>query len=184
MDFFTDLLLTFFGKECNCPYCGRAGARTFWLVAKCRNPNCSRYNIEYAQRFEIRKETGQSFPPTSRPAPSPGGSQALTSPLSGTFDAGANRMDIHYRNFSGQEKTFTGDRRTLRDRKKHISVCIAPTGRRVALAKERILNRDEVESQVPPASLTGIERQVLAYHRKRGSTSPRFEAIQRKYPGL
>ncbi len=65
MIFFTGLLLGFFGKECNCPYCGKAGARAFWLAAKCRNPNCRRFNIEYARRFERRKQTGQSFPPAN-----------------------------------------------------------------------------------------------------------------------
>ncbi len=65
MDFLTNPLLRFLGKECNCPYCGRAGARAFWLVAKCRNPNCRRFSTEYAQRFERRKQTGQGFPPAN-----------------------------------------------------------------------------------------------------------------------
>ncbi len=71
MDFLTNPLLRFLGKECNCPYCGRAGARAFWFAAKCRNPNCRRFNTEYARRFERRKQTGQSFPPANWEAPAP-----------------------------------------------------------------------------------------------------------------
>ena len=71
MLYIADRILGSFGKECNCPYCGRAGARAFWRIAKCRNPNCRRFNVEYAQRFERRKQTGQGFPSPNWEASAP-----------------------------------------------------------------------------------------------------------------
>jgi hypothetical protein len=105
--------------------------------------------------------------------------------LSGNFDPGPHSVEVRYRNFRGEERTFSGDRRTVRRRGNHISLCLAPTGRRVALARDRIQNVSELDSlarQEP--KLTAKERQVVGYHQKRQSSSALYESIKRKYPNL
>jgi hypothetical protein len=101
------------------------------------------------------------------------------------FDPGPAAIRIQYLNFRGQQKTFTGDRTTLRAKGKHVSLRLAPTGRRVTFSKECIQNFAEVEAalgQVPV--LTAVETQIASYYKKHGGTSPRLEALRRKYPHL
>jgi hypothetical protein len=95
---------------------------------------------------------------------------------------------IHYRDFRGQEKTFSADAASAYRDKNHISVKVAPKGAPIILSRDRILNLAEVESAFPQRVAPGQawptprERQVLNYHLKRGSTSPLFETIRAKYP--
>ena len=55
-------------------------------------------------------------------------------------------------------------------------------------ARERIQNLTEVEGamlqQVAPAQVwpTPRERQILGYHKKNGTSSPRSEQVRAKYP--
>ncbi len=95
-------------------------------------------------------------------------------------------MRIDYRNFLDEDKTFLVDRRTLRVKRDHITAVAAPAGRRIALAKGRIRNLSEVERHIRSigAGPSAREKQVLGYHRKNRSTSPLYESIKRKYPGL
>ena len=97
------------------------------------------------------------------------------------FAAGVHRIAVRYRNHRDEHKTFGGDRRTLRRRGRHISLNVEPTGRRIALAANRIQNLDEVESALGRLP-TPREAQVLAYHARRGTTSERYEALRQKYP--
>ena len=95
---------------------------------------------------------------------------------------------IHYRDFRGQEKTFSVDAASAYRIKNHISVKVAPKGARIILSRNRILNLTEVESAFPQRVAPGQawptprERQVLNYHLRRGSTSPLYETIRAKYP--
>jgi len=66
------------------------------------------------------------------------------------FDAGgANAIEVRYRNWKGETKTFIGDRRTMRRRGRHLTLRVAPEGVRVALALDRIQNLPEVEAAAP-----------------------------------
>lgn len=97
-------------------------------------------------------------------------------------------LTIRYRNFRGEEKTFTADEESLRRRHNHIIARVAPTGENISLSRDRIQNLDEVDGAVPqdvasePPRPTARERQVLAYHKKYKTTSPLYESIRAKYP--
>ena len=66
------------------------------------------------------------------------------------FDpAGARRIEIRYRNWRDRDRTFIGDRTTLRRRRQHVTVRVEPTGGRIALRVDRIANRAEVEGAIP-----------------------------------
>lgn len=165
-------LVDWFGSGTNCPYCGYPGAKRFLWQVKCRNLGCRKFDRDF-----LYAESASESSPT-RPA------HART-PLSGNFDPGPHSVEVRYRNFRGEERTFSGDRRTVRRRGNHISLCLAPTGRRVALARDRIQNVSELDSlarQEP--KLTAKERQVVGYHQKRRSSSALYESIKRKYPNL
>jgi hypothetical protein len=61
------------------------------------------------------------------------------------FDTGGeHRVEIKYKNWKGEMKTFVGDRRTMRHRGRHLSLRVAPEGVRIALALDRIQNLPEV----------------------------------------
>lgn len=103
--------------------------------------------------------------------------------LSGDFSPGLGAIEIRYRNFIGEDKTFTGDYRSAYIRGRHVVIRVVPTGKRIALNLESIQNRQEVESRIasnPRPSPN--ERRILHYHLKRGSSSPLFEEIRQKYP--
>jgi hypoxanthine phosphoribosyltransferase len=97
-------------------------------------------------------------------------------------------LAIQYRNFQGEEKTFTADSETLRRKRNHVIARVAPTGRSISLSRDRIQNLEEVEQAVAkitesqPPGPTARERQVLGYHKKHKSTSPLYEEIRAKYP--
>ena len=61
------------------------------------------------------------------------------------FDTeGEHRVEIRYKNWKGEEKTFVGDRRTMRRRGRHLTLRVAPEGIRITLALDRIQNLPEV----------------------------------------
>ena len=101
---------------------------------------------------------------------------------------GTGTILVRYRNFQGAEKTFSADPDSARRRGNHVSLCIAPKGIRVSLARERIQNLSEVEAVCSGRVAEGQElptpreRQVLAYHKKHGTTSARYENARAKYP--
>jgi hypothetical protein len=104
-------------------------------------------------------------------------------PLSGNFTVGLSALEIRYKNFRGENKTFTGDHRSAYIRGRHVVIRVVPTGKRISLNLENIENRDEVEPIVAATPRpTANERRILHYHLKRGSTSQLFEQIRRKYP--
>lgn len=155
-------------KEVLCPACRTPGAQKLLWRVKCRRPGCPHYDAALA---------GAPAAPRAAPA-------RARRPLAGSFDPGDRRIEIRYRNHAGEEKTLIGDRATLRRRGEHFSLRLAPTGKRCALARERMLNLAQVEAALPAeerAALTGVERQIIGYHRKHGSTSPRLEQIRRKW---
>jgi hypothetical protein len=104
--------------------------------------------------------------------------------MAANFDPGPRAIQIQYLNFRGEKKTFTGDRATLRPKGRHVSLRVAPSGRRVTFARDCIQNKDEVEAaiQVNPAP-SSVEAQILGYYKKRGGSTPRYEELRRRFPG-
>lgn len=146
-----------FGKT-KCPQCGTKGARVSKGRTRCPNPSCRYFD----------GALGRGRPRRSDYSP-------------------AQPLDIRYRNFQGQEKTFTADQESLRRTKNHIIARVAPTGENISLSRDRIQNLSEVEQAVPQVSddrprPTARERRVLAFHKNHKSTSPLYEQIRAKYP--
>lgn len=155
-----------------CPECRTPEAeRTMLGKVLCRNGSCKNFDSRLMEKPHL-PETRQ---PTSR------------AELRGSFDPEQNAVVVQYRNFRGEDVKFRGDGTTVRFRKGHLSLRVAPTGRRIALAKKFVRNLRELESRPgidPEKRLLRVERQVMGYHRKHGTTSPRYEEILRKYPDL
>ena len=161
-------LLDLFARDVDCPRCGTPGARQgLFGGVSCPNRGCDNYS---PRQMHERLEMPLATPPRD-----------LSPVPAGDFDAGVHRIAVRYRNHRDEHKTFGGDRRTLRRRGRHISLNVEPTGRRIALAANRIQNLDEVESALGRLP-TPREAQVLVYHTRRGTTSERYEALRQKYP--
>lgn len=104
---------------------------------------------------------------------------------SGYSPAGGDEITIQYRNHRGEERSFTGDARTARRVKNHVSIRVSPRWQRVALSRDRLLNLADVDAALaryPRPSR--VEMQILGYYRKHGKTSPRYEELLAKYPHI
>lgn len=144
-----------------CPVCGTDGAKKFLWIVKCVNKTCDKFDMEYYTEVDASRARERLSPP---PAP-------------------ANAIEVRYRNFQGEEKSYTGDAATIRTRGNHISICLQPTGLRCSFSKDRLLNPADLDRQVPKKpSLTQTEAQILGYYRKHGGSSAEFERIRRQYP--
>ena len=163
-----DFLLSLFsgGNKIQCPSCGTAGARKGSDgTIRCKNPSCPYFdaNMLRGRDRPTRLVTEGSYQP-------------------------AHPVTIRYKNFQGVDRTFSAEQESLVRKGNHIVGQVSPTGRKIALSRDRIQNLSEVESafpqQVAPDQQwpTPRERQVLNYHKKYGSTSPLFEKIRAKYP--
>ena len=183
--------LDFLTGKTNCPKCGTPGATKEGNQVRCLNPTC-----EWFDQGLLREAFGGPGLPAgadfaaSRP---PGAPQEMPPretriPTSAVGAAPGPTITIRYRNFRGQDLTFTADAASARQKKNHISVKAVPTGQRVTLARARIQNWREFEDSLPQRVAPGQEwptpreRQVLAYHKKYGTTSPLYEQIRAKYP--
>jgi hypothetical protein len=161
-------LLDFLFGKTKCPQCGVKGARTSEGRIRCPNPSCQYFDGSLG-RAGVLRMAGIRAPRRSDYSP-------------------ARPLAIRYRNFQGEEKTFTADKYSLRRKRNHIIALVAPTGERIALSRERIQNLAEVEQALPQAveppkpRPTARERQVLGFHKKYKTTSPLYEKIRAKYP--
>ena len=157
-----------FGKSKDvCPACGTKGARPTDLPPRCPNPSCQYFDATLGGKGVLEK----ARTPTMR---------------RGNYSP-ARPVSIRYRNFQGEEKTFTTDAESLKRGKNHIIARVTPTGEAISLSRDRIQNLTEIEQMLPalqpPVSIpTKRERQVLGYHKKHGTTSPLYEQIRAKYP--
>jgi hypothetical protein len=160
------------GAAVQCPLCGAPNARKSGNRVICPNPMCRN-----AAAQPPAVPSGGGLPAAAKAADVPRGRWQPQRPLT-----------ISYRNFQGIDQTYTAEADSCRRRKNHISVLVAPTGRRITLRRDRIRNLGEVEAQcaqqVAPgqAMPTRRERAVLGYHKKHGTTSPLYEQIRAKYP--
>ena len=157
------------GEKVDCPDCGSSGAiKTGDGIIHCKNQSC--------QNFDSGLVTGGRLVRRYTAVPAQGGFVP------------EHPVSIRYVNFVGQDRDFSAERDTLVRKKNHIVAQVAPTGRKITLSREKIKNLAEVESNMPrqvePGQNwpTGRERQILNYHKKHGSTSPRYEQARAKYP--
>jgi len=168
MGFFAKL----FGSVIDCEACGDRRAQASFGGTKCPNPNCVNYDRVYAQSAQAGSMAGGA---RQRGGPAPWAAQPSVQ-----F---ANPIEVHYRNFEGESKTFTADRDSVRVRNAHISLCVAPTGTRIALKRDRISTPGLVE-QVIEAQKSGPtphEQYVMDYHARRGTTSALCDQLRAKY---
>jgi len=164
-------LFDIFAAHVNCPSCGDLGARRLLWTIKCRNMACQYFDPETLQQAHLE-------PPSGKPAtPRAAGVRSAASFGGTPF---RDKLNIQYRNFRGEDKNFVADAATARRRGNHISICVQPTGKRIALSRDRIANLQEVERMIP----SPVESRILSYHRHHGSSSPRYEDARRKYPHL
>lgn len=157
------------GEKFECPNCGRAGAiKTRDELIHCKNQSCPNFDagLAYGGRL-VRRYTEV--------------------PTQGTFRP-EHPVSIRYVNFVGQNRDFSAERDSLVRKNNHIVAQVAPKGRRIALSRERIQNLGEIEACLPhklePGQQwpSGRDRQILNYHKKHGTTSPRYEQVRAKYP--
>lgn len=162
-----DLLRSLFSGEekIDCPNCGTTDARKARDgTVRCKNPQCT--------YFDAGLMLGRHIAPV---------------PTKGNFRP-EHPVSIRYVNFVGQNRDFSAERDSLVRKRNHIVAQVAPTGRKITLSRDRIQNLSEVEAYLPhkiePGQdwPTGRERQILTYHKKHGTTSPRYEQARAKYP--
>lgn len=166
-----DLLtqLFFRGDKIECPSCRTAVAlQTSDGLVHCRNRSCPNYDPGYVIGGRLVRRLS-------------------TVPTEGNFRP-EHPVSIRYTNFAGQSRDFSAERDSLVRKRNHIVAEVAPTGRKIALSRDRIQNLSDVEGymlkQVEPGQSwpTGRERQILNYHKNHGTTSPRYEQVRAKYP--
>jgi len=158
----------FSGGNIRCPSCGRLGARKGSdELIHCRNPICP--NFDPRQRRGTLRQSG------------------TTVPTQGDFWP-EHLVSIRYRNAAGQDRNFSAERGSIVRKNNHLVARVAPTGERITLSRDRIQNLSEVEAAFPQRVASGQpwpsprERQILDYHKKNGTTSPRYEQVRAKYP--
>ncbi len=167
-----DFLINLFSgrnKAIPCPNCGAEGAqRIDESTVQCPNASCPYFDPSLGAHGTLHRA-------------------GTRVPTRGNFQP-ARPLSIRYRNFAGQERTFTADADAAVRKRNHIVARVTPTGRKIALSRDRIQNLSEVESALPQQVEAGQpwptrrERQVLYYHKKHGTTSPLYEKIHAKYP--
>jgi hypothetical protein len=162
-----DFLISLFGggRSVDCPSCGTRGARRLRDgTIRCKNQTCPNFDASFALGRRIA------------PVPTSGGFRPQ------------NPVSIRYVNFVGQNRDFSAERDSLVRKKNHIVAQVAPMGRKIALSRDRIQNLSEVEGHMPQRVEPGQnwptprERQILGYHKKHGTSSPRYEQVRAKYP--
>ncbi len=156
-------------KTTQCPSCGTAGARqTKDGVVHCKNPACPYFDAALGSPGKLRQAN-------------------TTIPTRGDFRP-EHPISIRYRNFAGQDREFSAESGSLFRKNNHLVMQVAPTGRKITLSRDRIQNLAEVEAAMPRRVEPGQswptprERQILGYHKKHGTTSPRYEEVRTKYP--
>ena len=151
-----------------CPSCGAQGAwKTNDGLIHCKNPTCPYFDP--AQRSGALRGS------------------CSTVPTRGDFRP-EHPLTIRYHNFAGQDRTFTAERDSVVRKQNHLVARVVPTGEKITLSRDRIQNLSEVEAAIAQRVAAGQpwptprERQILNYHKKRGSTSSRYEQVRAKYP--
>ena len=119
-------------------------------------------------------------PPSPAAAPAPAPAAPPAPPQTGGQEFESS-IEIQYTNAQGEAKTFVGDASSIRVKGNHISLCVQPTGMRIALSRDRIGNPGDIDAVVGDLPEPD-EARVLNYHKKRGTTSDLNEQLKQKYP--
>lgn len=151
-----EFLRSLFGaNKIQCPSCSAPGAtRSSDGLVHCRNPVCP-YFDPLQRRGDFRPQ---------------------------------HPVSIRYRNAAGQDRNFSAERDSIVRKGNHLVARVAPTGEKIALSRDRIQNLSSVEAAFPQPIDPGQpwpaprERQILGYHKKHGTTSPRYDQVRAKYP--
>ena len=189
MGFFAKL----FGLQTRCPACGAQWAKeSFFSGVKCVSPDCRHYDRTYAAKvFKNPITAGCPACGTDWAKMASFSDIKCVSPSCRHYDAayasggGKNPITIEYVNFRGEQKRFTGDADSMRIRGAHLTLQVGPTGRRIALKRDRISHRESVEQEVGEVASempSSREKHVLRYHQKRGATSRLYKSLRAKYP--
>lgn len=166
-----DFLMTLLSgnKRTECPNCGSSGAqKTDDGIVHCKNPYCTYFDASLGRSGTLRQA-------------------GSTLPTRGDFRP-ARPVSIRYVNFVGQNRDFSAERESLVRKRNHIVARVAPTGQKIALSRDRIQNLSEVETHLPSKVEPGQDwprgrdLQILNYHKKHGTSSPRYEQLRAKYP--
>lgn len=173
-----DLLIRLFsgrpripGTPIQCPNCGTDdGRRTDDGIIHCKNPSCPYFDegLLYVVGSGLRR-------------------QLSTVPTRGNFRP-EHPISIRYVNYVGQSRDFSAEAGSIVRKNNHLVARVAPTGKKITLSRDRIQNLAEVEGSMPQQVAPGQawptprERQILGYHKKHGTTSPRYEQVRAKYP--
>jgi hypothetical protein len=153
-----------------CPACGTWGAKVSLFKVKCVNPSCRKYDSDYASAYQQNRIVGKFA------------AEALL--LEGKASLEDYSLRIRYKNFRGDEMIYSASPSSAYTKNEHLVIRVAPTGRRISFRLSAIQNRSEVESQLPKSPLPSpLERKVLNYHLKNGTTSRLFKQIREKYLG-
>jgi hypothetical protein len=159
-----------FGKWKYCPECRTWGARSLFGKTRCRNSGCSHFDVQL----------------TMEPVPEP----PLRKPLknhAGSFNP-ANTVSFRYRNFQGEERSYTGDANSVRIRGDHVSIRLLPAGVRAAFRRKHFIGAAPVPPGGNALKPTPQEAQILGYWRRReesgrGVSLPeRYLDLKKKFP--
>ncbi len=152
-----------------CPQCRQKGATISGGKVKCINPACQNYNMEYAQSAQFVEQKPYQY-----------------ETFTGSFNPGAEAVTINYRNFRGDDRRYTGNRKTIHNTGDYISLCVMPQGKRITLKKKYIKNISEIERLIPEIirqnQLTTKEKQLLGYYNIHDQNNPVYQELVRKYP--
>ena len=171
-------LLDWLTGKIECPRCGTRGAKKINGQVHCPNPTCS--------NFSTKVGSGATTPAPATFTEQRSG--LAESPFASPVSAPAGSIAIQYRDFREQERTFIVEAASAWRNKNHIHVKVAPKKVWIVLSRDHILNLAEVEAVMPQRVAPGQEwpspreRQVMTYHKKRGTTSALYETIRAKYP--
>lgn len=114
-----------FSRPGNCPLCGAPGGQASISGYRCVDPRCRNFDLD-GEWGSLRKafERGLS------------GSRARPG-----FE---RTLAVDYENFRGERREFTADKASARIRGIHLSVHVRPSGRRIALHRDRIRNIGDI----------------------------------------
>lgn len=165
-----------FSQQITCPKCHLPGAvKKFFFIVSCPNVRCENYDSALAESLHLKSQKIPSVKKATEFDP-------------GLYQ-GKELCRIRYENHLGDKTEFFGLVETMRVTPKKISVKVAPDFKRICLGRKRVANFDEIAALASSDHSTLLklsrgEKQILAYHNKRGSTSERHRELLAKYPDL
>lgn len=125
-----------FGEKVVCPECGTPGAQQNIVGIKCVMKTCRNFDHHYAlKNAAMDGEYYSSAPDRNEP-------EASTDMQNSGF---AHPVTVEYMNFRNQKKVFVCNGDTMRIRRKHVGVSVAPTGKMIYLKISKIVNKDAIK---------------------------------------